>query len=238
MIIKGKYIFGFLIIVLLTFFAFCVLKVSNVNGNISSDYTDNVKKVIIDAGHGGVDGGAVADDGTNEKDINLDIALKTEDLLSFFGYETIMTRKSDISIHNKDAESIRQKKVSDIMNRFSIIKNNPDAVFVSIHQNKFPSSKYKGAQIFYSPNNPLSVDLANEIQNSFISVLQPDNQREIKKCGTEVYLIYHATSPAVLAECGFISNVEELNKLKTANYRQQVALTIVNGIDKYYYGSD
>lgn len=202
----------------------------------SSTVSNNIPqiKVIIDAGHGGVDGGAVAADSTLEKDINLDIALKLNEMLKMCGAETILTRDSDISIHDNKAKSIRAKKVSDIHNRFKIIENNPDYIFVSIHQNTYSSAKYKGAQLFYSPENSDSAVLAKSIQESFAGLLQKDNERQIKKCGTDVFLIYHAESVAVLCECGFLSNSEELNNLKNPAYRSKAALCIFSGIMDYY----
>ncbi len=200
----------------------------------SSKPTDTEVKVIIDAGHGGVDGGAVAADNTLEKDINLEIALILDEMLRMSGAETIMTRSSDISIHDKSAQTIRAKKVSDIHNRFKILENNSDYIFVSIHQNIFSDKRYKGAQLFYSPNNSSSIDLAKCIQNSFASHLQKDNERDIKKCSTDVYLIYHSQSTAVLCECGFLSNDEDLKNLKDSEYRKQVALCIYGGIIDYY----
>ena len=198
----------------------------------------NAPTIIIDAGHGGEDGGAVAFDGTLEKDINLSIAHYLKGMLELSGYNTIMIRETDSAIYDSEAKTLRQKKVSDIHNRFKIIENNPSALFVSIHQNKFEDSKYSGAQVFYSPNNPLSVDLAQSIQNSFVSLLQPENERQIKKGTNDVYLIYHTKNSAVLVECGFMSNNEELQKLKDEKYRQEVAFTIFCGINNYISNSE
>lgn len=224
-------------IVLGLFFVLGILQISDsVKYASTAPETETLSqmKVIIDAGHGGVDGGAVAADSTLEKDINLDIALKLNEMLKMAGAETILTRDSDVSIHDESAKTIRAKKVSDIHNRFEIIENNPDYIFVSIHQNSFSDSKYKGAQLFYSPNNSQSIELAKSIQSSFSSRLQMDNERAIKKCSTDVYLIYHAQSTAVLCECGFLSNTEELKNLKTTEYRSEVAFCIFSGILDYY----
>lgn len=189
--------------------------------------------IIIDAGHGGMDGGAVADDGTQEQYLNLDIALKMKEYLSSLGYETLLTRTDDNSIHDSDAESVREQKVSDIHNRLKIIEANPDSVFISVHQNYFTQSKYSGTQVFYSPNNPLSEKLAQSIQTSVVSSLQPDNTRQIKKSDSSIYLLYHSVVPTVLVECGFLSNAEETEKLKREEYRQQMAEAICKGIIKY-----
>lgn len=189
--------------------------------------------VIIDAGHGGDDGGAIGIDGTVEKDINLDIALKLEKLLKFYGFDVIMTRTEDIMTCDDGLDSLRKRKVSDIHNRFDVLEKNPDAVFISIHQNKFEDNSQHGTQVFYSGNNDESKLLAELIQNSIVSVLQPDNSRVVKKSGSGIYLLYHAKLPAVLVECGFISNPAEVKKLNDENYRMKIAILIADGLIKY-----
>lgn len=191
--------------------------------------------VIIDAGHGGEDGGAVAADGTVEKNINLNIAIKLENILKFYGFNVIMTRTEDVMTADNDAVTIRQKKVSDIHNRFTIIEKNPDALFVSVHQNKYDDSTQWGTQVFYSGNNPKSKALADSIQNSVVSSIQKNNKRVVKKTGTEIYLLYHAKSPAVLVECGFISNYNDLQLLKRDEYQTKIATLIADGIIKYTF---
>lgn len=199
----------------------------------SSD-TVRYKTVIIDAGHGGVDGGTSADDGTLEKDLNLQIALKLNEMLKSFGVKTVLIRDSDISIHDDAAKTIRQKKISDLKNRLNIINNTEESVFVSIHQNHFGESKYYGTQIFYSKNNPDSRKLADCIRMPVISYLQPDNTREIKQSGTEIYLLNNAESPSVMVECGFLSNANETSKLKDENYQRKLAFIISLGIIDYF----
>ena len=144
--------------------------------------------VIIDAGHGGVDGGAVASDGTLEKDINLDIALRLNDILSEKGFETILTRDGDYSIHDDSADTVRKKKTSDLHNRLKIADNAENAVFVSIHQNYYTESKYNGAQVFYSPNDEQSRVLAGCIQQSIVADIQPENTRQIKQLFPRLWL--------------------------------------------------
>lgn len=200
--------------------------------NVLSDQSYNTT-VIIDAGHGGPDGGTSADDGTLEKNLNLQIALKLENILKSMGINTVMTRTEDISIHDESANTIRKKKISDLNNRLSIINNTDDSVFVSIHQNHFSQSVYYGTQIFYSKNNPESSVLANSIRQSVISVLQKDNTREIKQSGTDIYLLHHAKTPAVMVECGFLSNADETAKLKNENYQRKLAFMIAIGICDY-----
>jgi len=200
--------------------------------DVSTDNFNN-KTIIIDAGHGGVDGGTNAADGTLEKDINLQIAYKLNDLLNSMGIKTVMTRTEDVSLHNSDAHTIRQKKISDLNNRLDIINNTDDSVFVSIHQNYFTSSEYYGSQVFYSKNNSESDNLASSIRLSIISYLQTDNNREIKASGSEIFLLNNSTVPSVMVECGFLSNENEANKLKNGKYQQELAFAVALGIVDY-----
>ena len=190
--------------------------------------------VILDAGHGGVDGGAVADDGTVEKDINLTITQKLGSVLRLMGYNVITTRDEDISIHDEDAQTIRNKKVSDLHNRLAIIEKNPGYLYVGIHQNKFPQKQYWGTQVFYGIKHEDSERAALSIQQDIKSMLQPDNNREIKPSDKSIYLLYNAPNPAVLVECGFLSNDDELEKLKDDNYQTKLAFCIACGIVGYY----
>ncbi len=190
--------------------------------------------LLIDAGHGGEDGGAVGVDGTCEKDINLAIAQKLEIYLRVLGYRTQMTRREDRAIYDDTARTLREKKVSDIHNRSAMLEQmGPNALFVSVHQNKFSAEKYHGTQVFYSPNDPQSRVLADTIQKRAVAQLQPENTRQVKPSGTEIYLLWHAQTPAVLVECGFLSNYAETQKLKQDAYQSQMAFAIACGILDY-----
>ena len=189
--------------------------------------------IIIDAGHGGIDGGTSTSDGVLEKNLNLSIAQKIATLCDLYSIDYIMTRFDSESLADESAKTVRQKKVSDTKKRFEIIENNPQAIFLSIHQNHFSQSKYKGAQVFYSPNNPISEVLAETVQQQIKNLLQPQNNRIAKKTGTEIYLLYHAESVAIMVECGFLSNKEEAELLKTDEYQNKVAFAIFCGILKY-----
>ena len=191
------------------------------------------KTVIVDAGHGGDDGGAIGIDGTVEKDINLDIALKLEKILKFYGFNVIMTRTQDVMTCDDGLDSLRKRKISDIHNRFELMRKNPDAIFISVHQNKFEDSSQHGTQVFYSGNDERSKELAEAIQTSVTLTLQRKNDRVVKKSGSGIYLLYHAKIPAVLVECGFISNSDELKKLKDESYRMKLAILIADGLLKY-----
>lgn len=189
--------------------------------------------IVVDAGHGGVDGGAVGADGTLEKDINLAIALQLRDLLHACGLQVKLTREADISIHNEDAVTIRQKKVSDIQNRTALVNETPHAILLSIHQNKYGATQYAGTQVFYSTNCPQSQVLAAQIQQTVCEKLQPTNTRKIKPAKTDIYLLYHAQPTAVMVECGFLSNVAEREKLKDAAYQKQLAFAIAAGLCQF-----
>lgn len=204
-------------------------KIASVSQLIENKYP----VIIIDAGHGGEDGGAIGADGTNEKYINLEIALKLNDILTVMGYETRMVRTTDISIHSESSNTLREKKVSDIRNRVAIMEEYENCLYVSVHQNKYEDSRIWGAQTFYSPNDESSKTLAQFIQTSIATELQPDNKRLIKESGTSIYVLYNATKPAVMVECGFISNPNELSQLKTEEYQAKMAFSIMSGIINY-----
>lgn len=193
------------------------------------------KTVIIDAGHGGVDGGAVASSGILEKDLNLQIALYLKHRLEEQDVTVIMVRENDLSLHDPSADSIRNKKRSDLKHRLELMNAHPDALVVSIHQNTFTESQYRGAQMFYGVHHPQSPIVAQYIQDAIVAELQPDNQRKIKKAPSSVFLLQHATPAMVLIECGFLSNPEELALLSSDSYQQQMAAAICGGILNYYH---
>lgn len=188
--------------------------------------------VLIDAGHGGDDGGAVASDGTIEKHINLEISLILRDIMRVCGVNTIMTREEDISLHDNGADSIREKKVSDMRNRLTMY-NQADAV-ISIHQNHFDQSKYCGTQVFYSANHKDSKRLAEAIKHAVTDSLQPDNHRELKMATNGIYLLHHTKAVCVLVECGFLSNPSERELLKDNTYRQQFSIAVTMGYLNYF----
>lgn len=208
----------------------------SINSNVSTSKnpTNNQPIIIIDAGHGGFDGGAVAEDGTVEKDINLSISKYLQEYLTFFGLKTIMTRETDASIEDDGLQTIRERKSSDLHNRMRIMEEIENALFISIHQNKYSVEKYSGTQVFYSPKTKEESSLlAQSIQDSIVNTLQKDNTRQIKECGTSVYLMYNAVKPAVLVECGFLSNYEETKLLNTPEYQKKIAFCIAIGIQNY-----
>ena len=191
--------------------------------------------VVVDAGHGGIDPGAIADDGTLEKDINLFISKDLCEMLSAFGFNTVMTRTEDSLIGDNNLETVKQKKRSDIKRRLEISESQQNCLLISIHQNKFSQKKYSGSQVFYSANAPESESAAKTIQQSIALMLQPDNKRAVKPVGKEIYLLYHSKKPAVMVECGFISNERELSNLKSNNYRNTLSFCILTGVLQYHY---
>ena len=201
-------------------------KSANVSAKATQRYT-----VIIDAGHGGFDGGAVAPDGTLEKDLNLSVALKLDSVLKIMGYDTVLVRDTDVSTAD-DKGTERSQKVSDIKARLRLTEKYKDALFVSIHMNKYTSPQPHGAQVFYSQVDG-SKELAECIQRSITAGVQTDNKRVVKKTTKDIYLLYHAVIPSVIAECGFISNPDDLLKLKSDEYQLKMAAAIAAGINDY-----
>mgnify|MGYP003767051253 CR=1 FL=1 len=191
--------------------------------------------IILDAGHGGEDGGAVGIGGVQEKDINLLIALKTADQLRFFGYDVVTTRTEDVMTCDEGLPTLRQRKRSDIKNRLALLEGTENAFLVSIHQNFF-GGYAKGAQIFYSGNNPESKAIAQNMQNAFASMLQPGNERLPKKATTDIYLLCKATRPAVMTECGFISNAADIANLTDSGYQGKIAFVIACAMTDYFGG--
>lgn len=200
----------------------------------ASANANNVPVIIIDPGHGGFDGGAVALDGTVEKNINLKISLSLASLLKASGYQVIMTRDTDTSTESNTDDTIGHRKKSDLKNRLDLMGKYPDSIFVSVHLNKFTTSAARGSQVFFSGNNDDSMALGEMIQKSVREKLQNENNRVIKKATSSTYLLHNATIPAVLVECGFLSNQKELALLKDDEYQNKIAFCIFCGINNYF----
>lgn len=145
-----------------------------------------------------------------------------------------MTRENDFGIEADESKSIAERKKSDMYRRLNIINENPDAIFISIHLNKFTTSSAKGAQVFYSSNNDNSKPLAETLQNAIISFLQPENNRVVKKADNSIFLLKKSTIPSVIVECGFLSNSSDLKLLKNDEYQSKMAYSIFCGILEYY----
>ena len=201
---------------------------------MASSLADSAAPVIyLDPGHGGEDGGTQSQDGLLEKDVNLSIALTLRDLPEAAGYRVKMTREEDVSIGDNTLATVRERKVSDIHSRLSLVEEERSCVLISIHQNYFEQSRYSGAQMFYSPNNEESGALAESIRQSVVSLLQPENTRQNKEATDSIYLLWNTQAPAVLVECGFLSNAEEAALLGQEAYRAQMAFCIYDGLTRW-----
>ena len=228
---KSRLISGFLILSLLTFL--CGIVNTALPSGEETFLPSVGKKIIIDAGHGAPDGGAVGQSGAMEKDINLSVALELQKFFESGGTNVVLTRSDDNGIYDISG-SIKNKKVSDMKNREKIINESGADIFISIHMNKFSDSRYSGPQVFYSPNHEKSEYLAECIQKSMIAALNPESEREIKKAGKDIYLLNKAEIPAVLAECGFLSNSTEEKKLTDEKYQRQLAWSLYCGVIEYF----
>ena len=192
------------------------------------------KVIIIDAGHGKPDEGAQSNNGTTEAETNLKIAFKLQNLLEQSGATVILTRSDENAIYDLNAETIKQKKVSDIHNRVKIGNNSSADIFVSIHLNKIPEQQYSGWQCFFQTNNEKSQELAKSIQANLNESMQKENKRVAMKLD-KVYIMKQVQIPTTIVECGFLSNPEEEQKLLQDSYQDRLAWGIYNGIMEYFY---
>ena len=228
---KSRFILFFLVLSLVVFG--CGILKSVVLSDKETFVPSEGRTIIIDAGHGFPDGGAVGNTGILEKDLNLSVARALQKFFESGGTNVILTRSDDNGIYDVSG-NIKNKKVSDIKNREEIINESNADLFISIHMNKFLQNQYSGPQVFYSKNHKHSELLADCIQKSMIAALNPENKREIKAANNDIYLLQHAYIPAVLVECGFLSNKEEEQKLIDEKYQKQVAWSIYCGIIEYF----
>ena len=181
----------------------------------------------------GEDGGAVSINGIAESSINLQIALKLQNLLEASGATVILTRSDEKAIYDLDKKTLRQKKVSDIKNRVKIGNTSSADIFVSIHLNKIPESKYYGWQTFYKNGNEQGKKLATQVQKNLNEAIQKENKREPQKI-SNIYIIKHVEIPTVIVECGFLSNPTEEKELQKDSYQNKLAWGIYNGIMDYF----
>ena len=189
--------------------------------------------IILDAGHGYPDGGAVASDGTIESELNLNIVLKLQQLLEASNCTVILTRSDENGIYETTSTTIREKKVSDMKNRVEIANTSNAEAFISIHMNKLPQTQYSGFQSFYKNDDEQSKKLANNIQKNLNHFIDENNHREIKSISS-IYLVKHVEIPLAIIECGFLSNTQETEKLKTESYQDLLAWSIYTGIFDYF----
>lgn len=185
---------------------------------------------VIDPGHGGEDGGASSCTGISESKLNLEISLRVNDLMNLLGYDTLLIRDSDVSIHTK-GESIAQKKASDLKERVRIVNDTENAILLSIHQNHFPDSRYSGPQVFFHDSED-SIALAHVMQSSLTDNLAPGSRRQIKPA-QGIYLMEHIQKTGILIECGFLSNPAEEAKLRYAAYQKKLSAVIATAAILY-----
>ncbi|MBE6645004.1 MAG: hypothetical protein E7612_06475 [Ruminococcaceae bacterium] len=188
--------------------------------------------VIIDAGHGGEDPGAIGKNGIYEKNLNLEIANLVGKTLSEKGFAVVYTRTEDKLLYSEEENVKGLRKISDLKNRCKIAAEYPNSIFISIHMNSYSDPKYSGLQVYYSQNNEESKILAAEIQASVKEQTQPENNRVIK-AGTDIYVLENTQNTSVLIECGFLTNYSECVKLSEKEYQKQLSLSIVCGIINY-----
>lgn len=189
--------------------------------------------VILDAGHGGADGGALSDDGTPESGVNLAIVLRLRDFFALMGQETVLTRTDEASLADPDCATLRQQKVSDTKNRVALINSVPNGCLISIHQNTLPGHpNVHGAQVFYG-KTPGSDACAETVQRELNNVINADNEKATKPIGKDIYIMAHAQCPALLVECGFLSNRTETAQLLRPEYQTKLAVAIGCGYLQY-----
>lgn len=188
-----------------------------------------VETLVLDAGHGGFDGGAVSPNGVTEQEINLHVTKKVESLAGLFGIPTELTRKDGNALDYEAGRSVRENKVADIKARQHICEQIQNPVFISIHLNKFEQSRYFGAQVFYGEKNAQSKAIAESIQEALKSGIANGNHRVAKPAGDSIYLMRTLTCPALIVECGFLSNPEDEAALVQDTYQTQLAVCILAG---------
>ena len=189
----------------------------------------NAPLVYVDPGHGGEDGGAISVTGVKESALNLEVSLRLRDLLRLCGIPTAMTREGDYALYEEGSATFSQKKASDLRRRAAILRSCPEAILLSIHQNKFPEAKYRGAQTFFGAG---SRELAEALQNALCRGLDPDNHRKSKPA-EGIYLLEKIPNTAVLVECGFLSNPAEEALLRTPDYQKKLSCAISAGLLNY-----
>lgn len=189
------------------------------NGGLKPVINQNSRStLVLDAGHGGIDGGAISDSGLKESDINLQIALKTEALVHFLGIDTVMTRETDTD--NSDNKAYSEH--DNLIQRVKLANSTENAVLISIHQNKFPSAVVSGAEVMYSDNDD-SKALGLITQDNLVALLDSSNRRVARPAPKELLLTSSVECPTILVECGFMSNPQEVQKLASNDYQLKLA---------------
>ena len=215
-----------LVLFSISYIASTFLGCSNFSAVNAQNSTCSRYTVVIDAGHGGKDAGTTGFDGTAEKGINLSIALVLYDYLRVCGINAVLIRDGDYELYNNEEE----KKRSDLYNRLDFVNSVENSMLISIHQNHYEDESEWGCQIWYAPNSEQSKIIANNILASVKKYIQPDNKRENKKSDSNYYILYNATVPSVMIECGFMSNEKENKLLQNTDYQRNFAYAVLAGI--------
>lgn len=197
-----------------------------------AEFFEKKPTIVVDAGHGGEDGGAVSLTGVPESQINLAIVQKLDLLLGLCGQSPVVLRQEDVSLHDPSADTLREKKASDLKNRVAMVEGTENGVLLSIHQNMFTDAKYHGAQVFYAPTQG-SQEFAVFTQEVLRQAVDQANERQAKPIPDTVYLMNHITRPAILVECGFLSNPEEEGKLRSEGYQLQLSAALAGAWLQY-----
>ncbi len=214
-----KRLIKIVLIVALLAAAAVFVKIFVSNGGLKPVINQNSRStLVLDAGHGGIDGGAISDSGLKESDINLQIALKTEALVRFLGIDTVMTRETDTD--NSDNKAYSEH--DNLVQRVKLANSTENAVLISIHQNKFPSAVVSGAEVMYSDNDD-SKALGLITQDNLVTLLDSSNRRVARPAPKELLLTSSVECPTILVECGFMSNPQEVKKLASNDYQLKLA---------------
>ena len=226
---KKHCIIGLLIICCIGMAAGCVTAVTS----HADKYTRPQLSVIVDAGHGQPDGGAVGVGGTVEQEINLAIAKKLEEVLSAKGAEVIMTRSDENGLWTSKSKTIREMKVEDMKKRLSVMKTSHADLFNTIHMNSYQSKSASGLRIFYAQNHPDIKPLAENIQSRMSDVTGAQTH-VVRTADTKLFLLKNPPVPSILVECGFLSNPSEEKKLCSEDYQARLAWAIADAVEKYF----
>lgn len=216
-------------------FLMCMTSIIAINYSSTKNTmkTQEEKAILIDPGHGGIDGGAISPRGTIEKDLNLNISLYTKEELEKEGFKVYMTREEDKGLYEEKG-TIREKKIQDLNNRCKMKEEKKPDIFLSIHMNKFPQEKYSGAQVWYSKHKD-SKKLGEIVQKNLKTDLDPKNNRVQKEANNQFKILRSNDDMAsIIVECGFLSNFEEEKKLKSEEYQKKIAKTLLKSIKEYY----
>lgn len=232
--VSDRQIYRPLILVLVLVLLLCCVGAGVLSHSITvlseNAHFEKTRCIVIDAGHGGIDGGATSCTGRLESNMNLEISCKLNDMLRLLGIQTLMIRTTDISVYTS-GKTIAAQKVSDLKERVRIVNSIDNALLISIHMNYYTDSRYYGPQIFYAPTVQ-SQEIGRHLQEALKTELVPESNR-VSKPAEGIYLMQHIQCPGVLIECGFISNPEENARLNSTAYQQKLCAVIATNLCRF-----